>query len=399
MVIGVGNPYNQRMKQASDVERESHLNGHEVGRVLEEAPRQQDEEDASAASCFNSNLPILRQVRNELSRRDVGWCHQRIDDALDFPGRGPNVLELLVRRTDARPFIETLERLEFKEATSSTSGTGPGTVHYCAYDPEADRIVHVRASFHPELGTAAGRAPRARIDDENARGCLVLVSGGAVIALAGRDAAGKSALDAVQDWLAPHFRVARIHMGKPRRSGRTILIAGLLNLVSMPAPLWKIAAPGEPRYRSDEPVGLGRLIRRALLARDRYRAHVRARHLTALGTLVLCDRFPLPEIQSLDRMRRGRSLSGPASWLARLLLRKEEGYYAGITWPDLLLVLGGRPDPASQRGPEDPEGRMRLHAREATRADGSESGIRVVEADRSVEEVHRELKSWIWSRL
>jgi thymidylate kinase len=441
-------------------------------------------------------------------------------------------LDLLVWRLDAQRFIETLQRLGFKEARPLAARELPGAVHYYGYDGQGDRIVRVHAHFQavvevdtsgnqrmpieqaflgellesavsPEVefvvfvcrmlvkhatwyailpawrgrlsqgereklehlekhadrsrtlevferqfaclpvlrfdewvaalrpGSSrrrrirAGREVRAALRTQarrrglaglrlgrwrrvawgvprhlGGRGRMGLVSGGELIALVGADGAGKSsAIDALYRWLSPHLPVAKIHMGKPRWSWSTFPVKALLKLLRLFSALrgrWK--SPGSPPS-DEERVSFGQLMWHTITARDRYRAYHRARRLAARGTLVLCDRFPLPSIESMDG-RRARRLS-PAwrPWPVRLLIDLEERYYEAIAPPELLIVMRLHPDVALRRRPEDPERRVRERALEILEVDGPALGAHLIDASLPMLEVHRELKSWIWTRL
>jgi len=485
---------------------------------------------------FQSSLPLVRQLAEELSGRGVRWCHRGSNGALERPSAGLQDFDLLVWRLDAQRFIEILQRLRFKEARPVAARDLPGAVHYYGYDGQADRIVRVHARFQPvfeddatknqrmqieraflhqrvqpavssetsaevefivfvcqmlvkyatwyailpaqrgslsrgereelehlekhsdrsrtleiferqfaclparhfdewvaALRTGSSRRRRFRAGREvraaqriqarrrglagrrlglwrrvawelpwhwGRRGRMGLVSGGELIALVGADGAGKSsAVDALYDWLSPHLRVARIHMGKPRWSWSTFPIKATLKLLRHHSGLrgrWR--SPASPPSR-EERGGFGQLIWHTVTARDRYRAYQRARRLAARGALVLCDRFPLPDIESMDG-RRARRLS-PAwrPWPVRMLIDLEERYYAAIDPPELLIVMRVHPDVALRRRPEDPEDRVRQRALEVLEVDGTAMGAHLVDASLPMREVHRELKSWIWARL
>jgi thymidylate kinase len=224
-------------------------------------------------------------------------------------------------------------------------------------------------------------------------------SEGALIAVVGADGAGKStAIDALICWLSPDFRVAKIHMGKPRWSGSTYLIKAILKVGRVTGLLddWGSAANTSSREAS---VGIAWLLWQVVTARDRYRAVRRARRLAVRGTLVFCDRFPLSVVESMDGPRASRLPSAVRRWPARLLIRLEDRYYTAMGAPDLLVVLRVEPDVAVQRRPGDPARRVRQRAREILEVDWRAAGARVFDANRPMTEFHRELKSWLRSRL
>jgi thymidylate kinase len=224
-------------------------------------------------------------------------------------------------------------------------------------------------------------------------------SRGTLIAVVGADGAGKSAaVDALCDSLSPNFPVARVHMGKPRWSWSTFPIKATLKLLrsSGLSVGWESAAePLLPGRR----VGLGWLAWHATTARDRYRTYRRARRKADGGALVICDRFPLPQIESMDGPRGDRFRAGSHSRLFAALARLERRYYARIGRPDLLLVLRVEPEVALRRRPEDPESRVRERAQEILEVDWRATGAHVFDANRPMAELHRELKSWIWKQL
>lgn len=359
-------------------------------------------------------LPLVRQLGEELSGRGVRWCYWGSNGALERPAGGSQDLDLLVWRLDAQRFIEILRRLGFKEARPVDARELPGVVHCYGYDGQTGRIVRVHARFQPVFEGDAIENQRIPIEEAflrefvqspvsrnlGGRGRMRLVAGGVLIALVGADGAGKSsAVEALYRWLSPHLRVAKIHMGKPRWSWSTFPVKAVLTLLrrlSRHLGRWRSSASSPSR---ENRVRFRELIWHTVTARDRYRAYRRARRLASQGVLVLCDRFPLPEIESMDGKRADRLSPARRPWLARRLIDLEERYYAAIAPPELLIVMRVHPDVALRRRPEDPEGRVRERALEILEVDGTAMGAHLVDADLPMREVHRELKSWIWARL
>ncbi|UCE86399.1 MAG: hypothetical protein JSU66_01255 [Deltaproteobacteria bacterium] len=345
-----------------------------------------------------AGTPLIRRLLDELSARGAVEFHPLTAHSVEPPASEANAFELVVRRPNTDRFVETVQRLGFKEAGAATARKRPGGVRYFAYDPRADGFVQLRVRFEPEPGVDGSEERKRRCDRRKAA-ARVRTSGGLLIALVGADGAGKSsALDALSGWLSPHFRVARIHMGKPRWSWITVPIKATLKVLRGLG-LSRGWGSTEGTAADGVPVGLGPLLWHVTTARDRCRAYRRARRLVERGALVLCDRFPLHELASMDGPRAGSLPGASRSRLTRLLTRLEERYYAAIGRPDLLLVLRVRPEVALGRRPEDPAVRVRQRAQEILEVDWSSAGAHVVNADRPMAVLHRELKSWIWTQI
>jgi thymidylate kinase len=352
--------------------------------------------------------PLLERLREDLASSQVSWRPGRNGGAPDPPATPADRLDLLVGSADLGRCREILGRLGFKEARPVSGRRAAGAGCFLGYDGATDRIVRVCARVLPgtDVAPPAARARDGeaagdrRADAERDRGAvrLALASGGALIAVVGADGAGKStALAALRGWLAPHFRVVTVHLGKPRWSWITLPIKAALKLAGLAGAVWPFRSPAAADGSGPVPVRI--LAWQAVTARDRCRAVRRARRLARRGALVLCDRFPLAEIGSMDGRRARPSSEAPRAWPARWLADLEARYYASIARPDLLLVLRVTPDLAIRRRPEDPAERIRRRAEEVLRVNWEAAGARVVETDRPLAEVHREMKEWIWARL
>ncbi len=236
-----------------------------------------------------------------------------------------------------------------------------------------------------------GRVPRCR-----------LASGGAMIAFVGGDGAGKTTIvDQLHAWLSKDFDVRAIHLGKPGRSLATTAFLGVLKI----GQLLRIYPPGTSFQwmLNQKPSGWPGylwLLREVFLARDRYRTYLRARRFAARGGLVICDRFPLPQIRLMDGPQTERLIDlQQASRLARFLARSAESYYDSIVPPELLFVLRVDPEIAVQRKLGDDARYVRERNTEIWNADWKGSQAVVIDASRPRADVLSESKSITWSRL
>lgn len=217
-----------------------------------------------------------------------------------------------------------------------------------------------------------------------------LLAGGAVIALVGADGAGKTtAIETIEDWLGRTFDVTRVHLGRPPQSATrravTVLAQGRGAL--------RRVAGRERRERSTQEAVMA-----TALARDRHLTFRRARAVATNGGLVVCDRFPLPQLASMDAPRVRRS-SDPRRFqaLVAVLERVEARYYAAIAGPDLLIVLRVDPEVAVARKPEEDADFVRSRWAEIWSVDWDAVGARVVDAGMPRDEVLAEIKALIWS--
>ena len=216
-----------------------------------------------------------------------------------------------------------------------------------------------------------------------------LAGGGAIIALVGGDGAGKSTVvGELFAWLSNDLAVEKVHLGKPAWSWTTFLVRGSM----------KARAELVGRARRNRGAGSGGKKTAMLLAltraRDRHRAYIRARRFALGGGLVICDRFPLPQLTSMDAPR-----IEPAGRLPAALSRREKRYYRRIAPPDVLLVLRVDPEVAVQRQPSDEPDFTRRRWREIWELDWHALGAHVIDAGRSPAEVLSEIKSVVWSEI
>jgi thymidylate kinase len=257
--------------------------------------------------------------------------------------------------------------------------------------PNVDPLVRTWRRIETAVARRVRRRPmrRSRLDD-----------GGAIVAVVGGDGAGKStAVADLVGWLSRDLDVVALHLGKPRRStiskGVDVLWRGATAGASRrgPSPL-SDAQPMTPRR-------LLKLVRKVMISRDRYLEYTRGRRFAAEGGIVVCDRFPLPQIRLMDAPATG-SIPGArrSSVAVRLLARVEERYYARIGRPDILVVLRVDPDVAVRRreGIESEE-MVRARAEEIWRLQWGDVPAVVVDAGQPRDAMLAEIKAAIWERL
>jgi thymidylate kinase len=229
-----------------------------------------------------------------------------------------------------------------------------------------------------------------------------LAGGGALIAFVGGDGAGKStAVRTIAGWLSGPFQVERIHLGKPPPSLTTIAIKGPMYLLRAMGMFRATRVPAhELRERGTYP-GMSWVLWHVLTARDRFRLYRRATRAILKGEVVLSDRFPLAEVQTMDGAKTdwvtGHARAGR---VVRWLVSLERRYYSAFTSPDVLIVLRVDPNVAVERKRhEEQPGFVLPRSEEIWRVDWSRTPARLVDSGRDLEEVERTLKAIVWDGL
>ncbi|MDP9301473.1 MAG: hypothetical protein M3P43_11370 [Actinomycetota bacterium] len=235
-----------------------------------------------------------------------------------------------------------------------------------------------------------------------------LAGGGVLIGIVGGDGAGKTtALEALTRWLAKeNFFPVTVHMGKP---GWSLLSATVKGSMKIAASVKRRPTSSATSLRSTLATDGGsmdvrdraRLVWEVLTARDRARTYRRARRSASNGQIVICDRYPLPQVSGMDGAVMARA-TDPTRWggLAKALAAREKRYYERIRYPDILIVLRVHPDIAVERkAGVEPESTVRPRSEEIWKVDWADTPAIVVDAAASRDEVLTEIKSLIWSRL
>ena len=227
--------------------------------------------------------------------------------------------------------------------------------------------------------------------------------GGAIITIVGGDGSGKStAVDGLCGWLAPEFDITRVHLGKPRWSLLTIAVRGLLK-VGRSLGLYPFLRAPELQPLDTPAVafpGYPWLLREACTARDRYRTYLAARRHANEGGLVICDRFPLPQVRLMDGPQMERMTgSHQTNWLIRTLTKLEERYYRVIALPELLIVLQVDPEIAVRRKTDEDPASVRARSSEIWEMNWDGLPAYVVDAGHPKSEVLSGLKELVWAHL
>lgn len=196
-------------------------------------------------------------------------------------------------------------------------------------------------------------------------------SGGRVIAVIGGDGSGKSStVTMIESWLGDQIAIETKHLGKPP---------------------WSLTRKAVGRLRR---TGIGgrsiETLMDLVLARDRARQANRCSKAAARGRIVITDRFPLAELTEMDWVR----LEG-SGWAARL----ERNIYQGLTRPETILVLKVTPEVAAARRPEQDRDFVLRRATAVSDVDWETSRAVVIDADASIEEVHRHARRAVWDAL
>jgi thymidylate kinase len=230
-----------------------------------------------------------------------------------------------------------------------------------------------------------------------------MASGGMLIAIIGGDGSGKTtAVNDLRQKLSEEFDVIKVHMGKPSWSWTTIIIRAILKL-GRSLGLYPFIKEGtEPSLDTNSPSfpGYPWLIREVCTARDRYLDYMRARRFAANGGLVICDRFPLPQIKIMDGPQVERVTCGiKTNGLIKFLAAIEDRYYQQIMAPDLLIILRVDPEICVKRKTDETSDSVRSRGQEIWNLNWCGTPAHLIDASHSKSQVSSDVLNLVWSNL
>ncbi len=240
---------------------------------------------------------------------------------------------------------------------------------------------------------------------------MVPRGGGAVIAIVGSEATGKSTLLAeMSGWLGEHFAVKQIHAGKPPSTLLSLvpnlLVPALRSILpaSRSTHVETQYASKEQSEKSQKDYPLIFAIRSALLAYDRRSLLTRAFGRAANGTIVLCDRYPsllsgAPDSPQLSHLPVSPSRYSIRRWLARI----EARLYKEIPPPDLVIYLSAPLEVTvsrnATRGKKEPEEYVRRRHARSSSLEFGKTPVYKINTDQPFDQTVLEVKKAIWSAL
>ncbi len=236
---------------------------------------------------------------------------------------------------------------------------------------------------------------------------VCLASGGALIALIGPKASGKSTLgSALEERLGKQLDVRRVHIGKPPAT----LLSSPFRLF---LPMLRRLLPGErsgqyqnAERRADLNFSYPYVMRMLLLAHDRRKLLFKIRGAATGGAIVITDRYPPSGDGAIDGRQFGAAaIAACGSRWKAALMRREARLYDDLPKPDLVIRLTApiqttllRDASRSKQDGPDPDSVLRRRNLE-TMAEFPDVPVLLVNTDAPLEQSIAEVLRAAWQSL
>lgn len=259
-----------------------------------------------------------------------------------------------------------------------------------------DRVPPARDTTRRIARRAVGFVQRRR---QPGYGRKHLTAGGVVVAVVGGDGSGKTSMvEYLEELLSRHVLTKRFHLGKPIPSALTRAVRAVIRRVAPRRSLERTRLPTWEVETHEGYPGLVFQMWHLLTARDRYRTHLSARRAAARGAVVICDRYPIG-LATMDGPRSDRAPGIDGGRVAEAIRSLERTYYNKMSAPDITIVMKVDPAVAASRRQDQDSEFVRRRAREIYERAWVGPGVLVVDADRPLDEVRRDVGAILWSAL
>lgn len=325
---------------------------------------------------------------------ELAWLRARADEA-----RAADLFARLVPHEGHALFARLLDAIATERALTRRVALGLRLAWRLRHLRRLGALEAMRSRLR-RVASLAGRRLTGRRDK-------VLETGGAIVALVGPKATGKSTLgNGLAERLASQLDVVRIHAGKPPPTMLSVLPRILLPLARRLFPGERPSAYDSEDRRRGRSFSMIYVLRMALLAHDRATLLRRSMRAAAAGAIVVSDRYPSETQGAIDSSCFDQSaIDACRSPLKRWLMRQERRLHASLPTPALVLRLEAPMETAVRRDAEraKPEGpdaaavirRWRLE----TQAEFPGSPVVLLRTDVPLEQSLRMAARETWSRL